>query len=132
MTLQERIKKIRSDAGLTQKEFGEVIGVGRLYVSSVEIGYAQPGKARLFVIADKFNVNLEWLQTGEGEPYLSDNLKRGRIEKEYIVKVFTSLPADVQKQIVEVLREYVGSTAQNVVNNNGTINGNINQGTQHE
>lgn len=130
MTLGERIKKIRSDAGLTQKEFGEVIGVGRLYVSSLEIGQAQPGKARLFVIADKFNVNLEWLQTGNGEPYLSDEFKRERAERDYIVRLFTSLPIEIQKQIIDALREIVGASPQNVVNNNGTINGNINQGNK--
>lgn len=130
MTLGERIKKIRSDAGLTQKEFGEVIGVGRLYVSSLEIGQAQPGKARLFVIADKFNVNLEWLQTGNGEPYLSDEFKRERAERDYIVRLFTSLPVEMQRQIVDALREIVGASPQNVVNNNGTINGNINQGNK--
>lgn len=130
MTLGERIKKIRSDAGLTQKEFGEVIGVGRLYVSSLEIGQAQPGKARLFVIADKFNVNLEWLQTGNGEPYLSDEFKRERAERDYIVRLFTSLPPEMQKQIIDALREIVGASTQNVVNNSGTINGNINQGNK--
>ena len=130
MTLGERIKKIRSDAGLTQKEFGEVIGVGRLYVSSLEIGQAQPGKARLFVIADKFNVNLEWLQTGNGEPYLSDEFKRERAERDYIVRLFTSLPIEMQKQIIDALREIVGAPTQNVVNNSGTINGNINQGNK--
>lgn len=130
MTLGERIKKIRSDAGLTQKEFGEVVGVGRLYVSSLEIGQAQPGKARLFVIADKFNVNLEWLQTGNGEPYLSDEFKRERAERDYIVRLFASLPVEMQKQIVDALREIVGASPQNVVNNNGTINGNINQGNK--
>lgn len=130
MTLGERIKKIRSDAGLTQKEFGECIGVGRLYVSSLEIGQAQPGKARLFVIADKFNVNLEWLQAGNGEPYLSDEFKRERAERDYIVRLFTSLPVEMQKQIIDALREIVGTSPQNVVNNNGTINGNINQGNK--
>lgn len=138
MELNERIKKIRTDADLTQKEFGEKIGVGRIYVSGWETNQVEPGKARLFVIAEKFSVNIDWLLTGEGEPYKNavvvDPKTRDEIERAYIQSVFESLPEDVQRQILAVLHKLVDkceqTTTKNVTTNNqievhGAINGNV-------
>ena len=136
MELKDRIRKIRTDAGLTQKDFGERIGVGRIYVSGWETNQSEPGKARLFVIAEKFNVNIDWLLTGEGEPYKNkrsvDPETRDEIEREYIQNIFAALPERARKQILVVLRKMVAenSSAQSTTTNNqievhGANNGSI-------
>lgn len=135
MELKDRIKKIRTDAGLTQKDFGEKIGVGRIYVSGWETNQSEPGKARLFVIAEKFNVNVDWLLTGEGEPYKNkktvDPKTRDEIEREYIQNIFSSLPEWAQKQILAALRKMVDensstiSTTTNQIEVHGANNGSI-------
>lgn len=138
MELKDRIKKIRTDADLTQKEFADRLGVGRKYISGWETDQVEPGKARLFVIAEKFSVNIDWLLTGEGEPYKNavvvDPKTRDEIEREYIQSVFESLPEDVQRQILAVLHKLVDkceqTTTKNVTTNNqievhGAINGNV-------
>lgn len=140
MTLQERLKIIRKDAGLSQHEMAERLHVSSyVVVSGWETGRTVIGKTRLYQIAEEFNVNIDWLLTGEGPQYkspaiVSDEAKR-KIEDETLLKLFLSLPIEFQERIIEVLRENVkqqGNTPRNVVNNNGTINGNINQGTQNE
>lgn len=136
MELKDRIKKIRTDAGLTQKEFADKIGVGRKYISGWETDQVEPGAARLFVVAEKFNVNIDWLLTGEGEPYKTrksvDPETRDEIEREYIQNIFAALPERARKQILVVLRKMVAenSSAQNTTTNNqievhGANNGSI-------
>ena len=67
--MKDRIKKIRKDAGLSQTEFGNIIGATQFLVTSYETGRSVPDQARLMLICEKFNVNPDWLETGEGDPY---------------------------------------------------------------
>ena len=67
--MNERIKKIRKDAGLNQTEFGSVIGATLAMITSYERGKVIPDQAKRMLICEKFNVNPDWLETGEGDPY---------------------------------------------------------------
>lgn len=68
--MQERIKKIRKDAGLNQTEFGEVIGATRAMIAVYETGRVVPDAAKRMLICEKFNVNPDWLEHGgDVEPY---------------------------------------------------------------
>ena len=69
MTLNERIKKIRTDMGLTQEEFAKKLEIKRNTVATYEMGRSVPSGAVLSLIATKFSVNMEWLTEGTGEPY---------------------------------------------------------------
>lgn len=69
LPLSKRLKKVRKDNGLTQEEFSAAIGIKPVSLSNYERGAQNPGIGRLFVVADKFNVNLDWLIRGIGEPY---------------------------------------------------------------
>lgn len=69
MTIQERITKIRMDAGLSQAEFGEKLNIGNSTISLLESGKRNLTTRTASDICEKFNVNPEWLETGEGEPY---------------------------------------------------------------
>lgn len=67
--MKERIKNIRKDARLTQEEFGSMLGVSRIAVTTYETGRVIPDKSVRLLICSKFNVNESWLETGEGNPY---------------------------------------------------------------
>lgn len=73
--MKDRIKKIRKDKNLTQVEFGEKIGVKGNTVTNYENGLRNPTDAILHSICREFNVNEEWLRTGEGEPYIEPDDK---------------------------------------------------------
>ena len=139
MTIAQRIKKIRTEAGLTQEKFAKAIGVKWISVAGWEQGVREPVKARLFVIAEKFHVNIDWLTTGEGEPYVDKSVDaetRREIEFEYIKKLFTALSSELQTQILAALRDMVatGSTTPRLINNHidvrGTINGDVSINTK--
>lgn len=66
----ERIKELRRALGLTQKEFGERIGVKPNTIGTYEIGRNEPIDAVISLICREFDVNEHWLRTGEGEMFI--------------------------------------------------------------
>ncbi len=67
--MNERIKKLRKSLGLTQLEFGEQVGVKANTIGNYEIGLRTPSDAVIRAICREFNVNENWLRTGEGEMF---------------------------------------------------------------
>lgn len=67
--MQQRIKEIRKESGLTQAEFGERIGVKGNTVTGYETGIRSPSDAIIVSICREFGVNEEWLRTGSGEMF---------------------------------------------------------------
>lgn len=68
--LNERIKTIRKNAGLSQDKFASMIGITFSSVSSLETGRNNPSEQTIRAICSEFNVNRYWLETGEGDPYI--------------------------------------------------------------
>ena len=67
--INNRIKEVRQSKGLTQSQFSEVIGLSRNYIALIEIGERVPSDRTISDICREFNVNEEWLRTGEGEMF---------------------------------------------------------------
>ena len=65
--MKDRIKKIRKDAGLTQKEFAERLGLKQNTVATYEMGRIGVSDAVILSICREFNINEEWLRTGYGD-----------------------------------------------------------------
>lgn len=72
MTINERIKRVRSDAKMTLVEFGKKIGLTKSTVSRMEQdGYTViPQNVQLICTA--FNISEKWLTEGKGDMYISD------------------------------------------------------------
>jgi len=70
MDIGSRIKAIRKSAGLTQQKFAEQIGLKRNTVGNYEINLIVPSDRTITDICREFNVNEEWLRTGEGEMFI--------------------------------------------------------------
>ena len=66
-TVNERVRKVRNDAGLTQAEFAEKIGKNRISISKIESGESKPRPSTLNVICEEFSIKRHWMNTGDGE-----------------------------------------------------------------
>lgn len=64
--MNERLKKLRKALDMTQQAFSDKLGVKRNTVGQWEIGRNEPSDAIIFSICREFNVNENWLRTGEG------------------------------------------------------------------
>lgn len=65
--MNERIKAVRKDAGLTQEKFGNRIGITGVSCCLLESGKNKPSDQTILSICREFGVSEEWLRTGEGE-----------------------------------------------------------------
>lgn len=71
MEMNERIKKLRKTLDLTQREFGECIGIKGNTIAQYEIGRNEPIDAVISLICREFTVNEESLRTGTGEIFMT-------------------------------------------------------------
>lgn len=81
--MDERIKELRKALGLTQKEFGDRIGVKRNTITTYEMGRNEPIPSVISLICKEFNVNEDWLRFGTGEMFLEKNGTLDALAEEY-------------------------------------------------
>lgn len=67
--INERVAQIVKNSGLTKTSFAEKINVSQGFVSQLCSGLSTPSDRTISDICREFNVNEDWLRTGEGEPY---------------------------------------------------------------
>lgn len=67
--LNERIKKLRIALSLSQREFGERIGIVKTAVSKIENGENSPREQTIMSICREFDVNESWLKEGIGDMF---------------------------------------------------------------
>lgn len=67
--LNERLKKLRKTLDLTQQEFADRIGSKRNTIAKYETDTNVPSAAVISLICREFNVNENWLRTGEGDMF---------------------------------------------------------------
>ena len=67
--LKDRLKKLRKELDLTQQAFADKIGMKQNTIAQYEMGRTTPSDAIVFSICREFNVNENWLRTGEGEMF---------------------------------------------------------------
>jgi transcriptional regulator with XRE-family HTH domain len=63
--IHERIKKIRTNNKLSQKEFAEKIGIGQSSISELEKGNAKPSVETLESISKNFKISIDYIVHGE-------------------------------------------------------------------
>lgn len=68
--MNRRIKDVRLALGLSQDEFGRRLGVTRGAVTNIELNKVDPKPLFVDLICREFNVNEDWLRTGEGEMFV--------------------------------------------------------------
>lgn len=68
--MNERLKILRKYLHLTQQEFADKIGISRGNIAAYEVSKNAPSNAVLSLISKTFDVNENWLRTGEGEMFL--------------------------------------------------------------
>lgn len=67
--MKNRIKELRKTLKLSQRDFGERIGVTDTSISKLEKGERNPSDQTIKSICREFNVNPYWLKDGKGEMF---------------------------------------------------------------
>lgn len=117
--MNERLKLIRKNSGLTQEAFASELGATRGMIAKYETGLVVPDQTMRLLICQRYNVNPAWLETGEGKPY-----KEGLIPE--LVHALRQMPA-VQTALERLLPRL---TAEDLQHMNALIEKFINDDTQ--
>ena len=67
--MNSRLKMIRKELGVTQDVIAQKLGIGKSALSMIETGRATLSERNKNILVQEFNVNPEWLETGEGEMF---------------------------------------------------------------
>ena len=78
--LNKRIEEIRKHQKLSRADFGKRIGVSGDVINNLERGRVEAKEHILKLICLEFNINEEWLRTGEGEMFLPKTMEEELIE----------------------------------------------------
>lgn len=100
MTENERVKEVRKSLGLTQEKFGERVGLKKSAISQIESGVNGVTDQLRLAVFREFNVNEDWLRTGEGSMFVEPD------EDEEITKFLGDILSDqpdFRRRLVSVL-----------------------------
>lgn len=90
-TVHERIREVRHKIGISQVEFAKRILISKSFYGYIELGKKNINDRVIQLISSQFNVNKEWIKTGEGD-------------------MFTSPPPDLRlEKLTEIYNELDGS-----------------------
>ena len=67
--INDRVRILRKNLGLTLEKFGNRLGVGKNAISRIETGKNGVTNQMIKSICREFNVDYIWLTTGEGEMF---------------------------------------------------------------
>ena len=64
--MNERVKLIRKQLGMTQEQLAQRLGIGKAALSMIETGKAGLSARNRNILVQELNVNPDWLETGKG------------------------------------------------------------------
>ena len=99
--MKDRIKALRERLEKSQDEFGKDIGLTRNYISLIENGQRNLSDQSIKVLCSLYNVNENWLRTGNGEMFVPET-KDEQISK-MLADVLKCEDSDFKKRLIVAL-----------------------------
>ena len=101
MHIGERIKQHRKETGLNQSEYAERLGEKQGIISAMEKGNRNVSDRTIRAICSEFNVNENWLRTGEGEMF--EQLSRNQEIAREVNRVLRDEPESFRSRLIAAL-----------------------------
>lgn len=99
--MNERIRELRKALNLNQTEFGERIGIKQGSIAGYESGARTPIDSVILSMCREFNVNEEWLRTGEGDMFIP--MTRDEQIEDFMGEVLRDEPNNFKKRLISAL-----------------------------
>ena len=101
MTQGERLREIRKTLNLTLEKFGEKLGVGKTAISKLEKGENSITDQMMLSICREYNVNENWLRTGEGEMFIK--MTRNDEISQFVGQLMATEDDSFKKRLISAL-----------------------------
>ena len=99
--MNERIKKVRTYTKLSQTDFAEKISVSRSAVCKMESGENAPSEQTIKLICAEFDINEEWLRTGNGD--MTIPISKDKEISRMLATVLKSDENDFKRRLISAL-----------------------------
>ena len=99
-SINDRIGFILNESKKTKTAFAESLQVSQQYISKL-IRTGNPSDLLISDICEKYNVNEDWLRTGEGEPFVKRT--RNQLITDFLGDVINEDDESFRKRLVEAL-----------------------------
>lgn len=99
--MNQRIKKLRLELGLSQDEFAAKLGFTRGVIANIELNRTEPKPKFLELMCRIFNVDEYWLRTGEGEMFVK--VSEDEELAAYVGHVLGGRDSDLQRSIISFM-----------------------------
>ena len=96
--INQRIKQVRKFLSITQTEFSEQIFISKSSLGEMETGVRKINDCTIHLISTQFNVDKNWLITGEGEMFTNE---KPDIRIEHLIELYKQLDKPLQKYLFE-------------------------------
>ena len=84
MTLGEKIYRLRTEQGMSQENFGDMLGVSRQSVSKWETDQSVPELDKVVAISEMLGVSTDYLLKESVEGYQEQRMAQGRQQGSFI------------------------------------------------
>lgn len=105
--MNNRIRELRRTLKLSQKEFGEKIGLKQNAISYLEKTGTAVAEHNIKAICSQFGVNESWLRTGSGQMFF-DN---GKKQREFF-EIFNCLSPALQDYLIKTAKDLLETQAR--------------------
>ena len=103
-SVNQRLKLLRKEIGLSQGNFAERIGFKQTALSMIESGRNVLNDRHIKLICSTFNVSERWLRDGEGEMFAAASPYAKELEQ-----ILESLAPATQEYLLVVARELLNT-----------------------
>ena len=110
--MNNRIKEVREKLNFSRQKFGEELGLSGDVINNLERGRIEIKDDRILSICRTYNVNENWLRTGNGEMFCEDkDAKLAKLTSDLLIddtsfkSKFISVLADLSEDKWAVLAE---------------------------
>jgi len=96
-SVKDRIKTLRKTLKLSQEEFGKRIYVSQSLLTEIESGNRKVNDRTIQLIVSEYNVNKDWLLTGNGDMF---SAPPPDLKKEQLLGIFNELDIMLQDYLL--------------------------------
>lgn len=101
MIIKNRFKELRKALNLSQDDFAAKLGMTRGAITNIEVKGIEPKPLFIDLVCNTYNVNKDWLLTGEGEMFIQ--LSRDEQIAEFVGKALAGSPDNIKRSLLAAL-----------------------------
>jgi transcriptional regulator with XRE-family HTH domain len=103
MTVNERVREVRRALKLSQRAFAKAIYISNGHYADIELGNKPPNDRLIHLIATCFQVNKNWLLSGEGRMFNAATEQK----LERVTALFSELYPEFQDFVLRQIEELI-------------------------